>query len=116
MRKTNLRTPEMHEKYINATKDPDFYENTPSVEDFVHWRIIENSYPYDAIATVHHMLVPRRVFQHPKEMTVEEMLEFSMLENFTLVDTYDFISRNFPANQSAPQRLHYHLLALKEVV
>ena len=104
----------MHDKYEKATKDPNFFDTAESIEEYVHWRIIGNSYPYDAIASVHHMLIPNREFASLQDMTLEEAMEFSMLYQFTLSE-YDSITLNTPKNQSFPQRLHFHLLILRVV-
>lgn len=29
------------------------------VKEFKHWVIVQNQYPYDAVAEVHHLLAPR---------------------------------------------------------
>ena len=131
MRKTNLRSKEMHQKYITTPKNPDFFTTAPSIEEFNHWRIINNDFPYDNVASVHHMLIPKREFRrefnfclkfheflrHPiRVITGNSHMEtvFEWYERtWLLLDVtshYDAILLNFPHQQSAPQRLHFHLL------
>ena len=116
IRKTKLRTLEMHTKYITFTKDPNFYDNAESIIEFTAWRIIPNQFPYDAIATDHHLLIPKRHVTTPAEFTMQEHEDIVMiLTSLTESQEYDQILYNFPHQQSAPQRFHLHLIKLKTV-
>jgi len=114
MRKTNLRTDATHDRYERSYKDPDFFAYATTVEDYgwVYWRIISNGYPYDAIAEVHHMLIPVRQVAEEGQLTIEEWQELDRAK-WDIQNDYDMIVFNFPQQQSQPHWLHYHLLKLK---
>lgn len=117
MRKTFLRSDEMHDRYLAAEKDPNFYETVPSMKEWQYWRIIENQFPYDTIASVHHILIPKREFQTVDEANEDETVEIAdeIFDWIKKESHYDMILENLPHQQSQPQRLHYHLLKLKTV-
>jgi diadenosine tetraphosphate (Ap4A) HIT family hydrolase len=115
MRKTTLRSPEMHERYITTPKDPDFMNTANSIRDFNYWRIIENKFPYDTIAETHHLLVPKRQVKSWLDMNIEELDELDILITHTLPQAYDMILLNFPKAQSVKDWLHFQLIVVKEV-
>lgn len=115
MRRTKLRSDDTHERYVNAQKNPNFFEDAETLVDFKYWRVINNEYPYDAIATTHHMLIPKREFQNEWDMNIEEITEMHSIKRYHVPYVYDVWWLNMPHSQSAPQRLHYHLLVLKEI-
>jgi hypothetical protein len=115
MRKTALRSPAMHTKYLTYPKDPDFMKNAPSIVDYQYWRIINNKFPYDSVAKVHHMLVPKRQFAHPIEINKMETVELDTIIA-TYLDDYDAIMLNLPKARTIPNWLHYHLLTFKNVL
>ena len=84
------------------------------VQEFTHWRIIANKYPYDVIASRHDMLVPKRIFGSLEECTPEEWEEyFSIRHQLTAENIYDCILENFPKDRSVMKHLHLHLLVFK---
>jgi diadenosine tetraphosphate (Ap4A) HIT family hydrolase len=115
MRTTVLRSPEMHERYVTAEKDPNFMNTTNSIRDFNYWRIIENMFPYDTIAKTHHMLVPKKQILNWLDMHLEEMDELDNLIMHVLPNDYDMILLNFPKAQSVKDWLHFHLIVVREV-
>lgn len=116
MRRTSLRSAEMHERYKNAPKDPDFLRTTPSLKDFEYWRIIPNEYLHDTIAETHHMLVPRREFAEEWDTEPEEAAELKLIKQYYLDTRYDSYCLNFSRNRTVPSWLHYHLYIYKEVL
>jgi diadenosine tetraphosphate (Ap4A) HIT family hydrolase len=83
-----------------------------TITEFSHWRIIANNFPYDAIAAVHHMLIPTR---HTKEaaLTPDERAELLQLKEQNL-DAYDFLLESNRHKRSIPAHYHIHLLVPKE--
>ncbi len=83
-----------------------------SIKEFDHWRIVENSYPYDRIAETHAMLVSKR---HVNEtgLTTEEILELHFLKN-TNLNEYDFIAEGIVHTKSIPEHSHRHLLTMRD--
>jgi diadenosine tetraphosphate (Ap4A) HIT family hydrolase len=113
MRKTTLRSPAMHTKYLTHPKDPNFMNTANSIRDFNYWRIIENKFPYDTIAETHHMLVPKRQALNWVDLDIDEMTELDGLIMYDLPEQYDMILLNFPKAQSVKDWLHFHLIVVK---
>lgn len=105
----------MYEKYVSSVKDPNFFENEPSIHHFVHWRIIKNQFPYDVIAKTHHMLIPMRQISSEAELNEIEKAELKMIKKTKIEKDYDAILLQHPRNQSVSHWLHYHLLVFKTV-
>jgi diadenosine tetraphosphate (Ap4A) HIT family hydrolase len=115
MRKTTLRSPEMHERYLTYPKDPNFMNTANSIRDFNYWRIIENKFPYDTIAKTHHLLVPKQQTTSWLDIGLSESAELDLLIMYELPKEYDMILLNFPKAQSVKDWLHFHLIVVKEV-
>ncbi|MGB0925343.1 MAG: hypothetical protein ACPGTS_01390 [Minisyncoccia bacterium] len=85
-----------------------------SIISFDHWEIIENDFPYDAIADVSHMLFPKRDFVFDWDlMNIKEREELDTLKKTYFNDNYDVVYENLPGAQTIPGRFHLHLLKLK---
>lgn len=116
MRNTALRSQECWDKYQAHTPlDHCFLckpeEHLKIIREYNHWFICENQYPYDQIATVHHMLVPRAHVQFEEKL--EREVHHELFKIFWQLDSkseYDAIMRNFVKAQSHTAHLHYHLL------
>ena len=112
------RTPETRARYdahINGTHiipdDPD-----ELIADFVHWKIIKNKFPYDAIFSTHHMIVSKRIFSSLEEATEAEYTEYLTIKKKLDADGfYDLLLENFHKNQSKPKHCHIHILVWKVV-
>ena len=83
-----------------------------SIAEFEHWRIIINDFPYDRIAKVHHMVIPKR---HVSEDSIsfEEWNELALLKGGYISDNYDYIIEAAHRNKSIPGHFHLHLIAVK---
>ena len=63
-----MRSKETMQRYREWSKEnKGYHDKNPlqhlmdkPIKRFEHWLIIENEFPYDAIAETHHMLVPKR--------------------------------------------------------
>jgi hypothetical protein len=82
-------------------------EEEPSIQDWERWRLIDNSYPYDAVFEKHHMLIPTEGYRQ----TVKDDDLHAILEE--LAPEYDFWFVNFPHRQSIKNLLHIHLVKHK---
>ena len=113
--KTYLRTPEMRDKYqihldtgvldrgcIICEREP--------LECYKYWKVIENHFPYDRIASLHNMLVPMRHVTE-EELTKEEYQELQIKKNHT--DQYHYIIEAANHSKSIPQHFHLHLIVAK---
>lgn len=83
------------------------------VKDFKYWRIVENNYPYDAVAEISHLLFPKR---HIKidELNDEEKEEYKTIKSGYISEMhYDYILEAV-AKTSIPNHMHLHLLSLEK--
>lgn len=84
----------------------------PALEEWRHWKLIDNSYPYDIAFKEHHLLIPRRVAPKQK-LNVAEKLELEDILN-SLSERYDCYLENFIRKQSIKNHYHLHLLTYKD--
>ncbi len=109
----------MLEKYLNYVREnPDINPfkdaEERAIRKFKHWVIVENDFPYDAIAKEHHMLVTKR--EVPCNFSLlndEEKEEFELLKRDYLQENYEVLWENMPTAQSVSGHFHIHLLNLK---
>ncbi len=81
---------------------------------FKHWLLIENEFPYDAIATQNHLLFTRRVIPFKWEaLSKEERKELESLKSGYLAEHYDAVWENLPKGQTVPGHFHLQVLTLK---
>lgn len=83
------------------------------LQEFTHWKLINNKFPYDRICKVHHMVVPKRHIIE-MELTGEEKSELLELKHTVLNDGYTFIVEPLPQHKSIPTHFHLHLLIPKD--
>ncbi len=110
-----LRTSETEAKYRAVKASGVMNDACPlcdertSVKDFEHWRVIENLYPYDLVAKVHHMLVSKR-HASDMELTDEEWEEFRSIKAGYVQEEYEFMIEPTWKQKSIPAHSHLHLL------
>lgn len=116
----SLRTREMAQKYredqLNKKWDSENYSfdwESNHIELFKYWALVPANYPYDLIAEVHHLLVPKRVFPSYREVSKEEWEEFMDIKD-QLKARYDFILENLPSKITIGSHYHLHLIKMKE--
>lgn len=114
---TKLRTPKTWAAYQKSPKrdaDDCFMcsrNDLVVIKDFFNWVIVENQFPYDAIAETHHMLIPKRHFSKEMEGNDQESEEvLNILYRIDESGKYDCILKNFTVGQTHPTHFHYHLL------
>lgn len=49
------------------------------IQEFTHWKIVSNNFPYDRIAELHNMIVPVRHCAE-EELTQEELTEYASIK------------------------------------
>ncbi len=121
--RTFLRSDEMMTKYMSdmreleekGTRTNPFLDwKSCLVKEFEHWVIIENKYPYDAIATTSHIISTKREVAFNWDLlTPEELDEFNAIKKDYLSEHYDVIWENLPKGQTVPGHFHLNLLVLK---
>lgn len=113
-----LRTKETQAEYDehikNGLLDKDCVLcDAPSVKEFNYWRIIKNKFPYDRIAQVHDMLLPKRCVRE-EEFTTEEIQEFKEIKKGYIEEHYGYMIEPTFKNKSVPEHFHIHLILGKK--
>lgn len=124
--RTFLRTKETMERYMRVMKErkekgiksTHFIDyDRILVKEFKYWVIVENEFPYDAVATTSHMISTKREISLDwKMLNKEEKNEFEEIKNTYLVEHYDAIWENLPKGQTVPGHFHLHLIVLKREI
>lgn len=124
--RTFLRTEGMMTKYMEVMKEREakgikynpFTSNSEIVvKEFRYWNIIENEFPYDAVATTTHMIATKR--EVPFDWSLlneEEKIEFEKIKKEYIAEHYDAIWENLPKGQTISKHFHLNLLVLKREV
>lgn len=121
--RTFLRSDKEMDRYMKVMKErkeqgiiPDHFTNYQHllIKEFKNWVIIENEFPYDAVATTSHMISTKReVRLEWKLLNKEEREEYEIIKEEYLKNNYDAVWENFPSGQTLPHHFHLHLLILK---
>lgn len=87
----------------------------PTLQEFTHWRIITNNFPYDLVAKVHHMILP---IEHMSDaqITDEAWKELMDIKHSYIDERYEFIIESTHKTKSVPAHFHLHLLVLKDTI
>lgn len=117
-KKPNWRTEETHALYMARIDAGDLDEvcrlcEAPTLHMLTHWRIVENKYPYDRVAAVHHMIIPMR-HTSGNDLTEEELTELDELKRGHLNEHYEFVVEALPRTKSIPGHFHLHLITSKQ--
>src|SRR6185369_7348001 len=83
------------------------------LKTFKYWRIIGNKFPFDRIAKVHHMIVPKRHVAEP-QLRQAEVSEFRRIKEDYLNKKYEFLIEATHLKKSIPEHFHIHLVIVKE--
>lgn len=112
-----MRSPENEARYqaVLAQRDPAICPlcAIPSRKEFEHWRLVENDFPYDLVASVHHMLIPKR-HAIERELSAEEWEEFNRIKHGYANEHYAMMFEGMAGQHSVPSHFHVHLVVLKE--
>lgn len=121
--RTFLRSDEMMNEYMRISEerreraeivDPFSKWNELLVKEFKHWAIMENEFPYDAVASVNHMITTKRVVPFDWNLLNEEELnELKEIKNTYIKENYDALWENLPRGITIPIHFHLHLIVLK---
>jgi len=85
-----------------------------TIESFTYWRIINNKYPYDAVAHKHEMIVPIRHCAET-DLTEAEIKELAELKTTLINDRYVYLIEALANSKSIPGHHHLHLVIPKTV-
>jgi hypothetical protein len=113
----SLRTEEAKNKYKEYIRNGGLNNacvlcEKPPVKSFNFWKVIENDFPYDLIASKHHMLVPLRHI--PEEgLNEDEIKEVKQIKEDLINSDYDWTIEATRKNKSIPDHFHLHLIVGK---
>jgi hypothetical protein len=113
-----LRTAETQKKYrelidAGGLKEGCALCTAPAVKTFTYWKVVNNTFPYDKVAKVHHMVLPLR-HASETELTPEEWEEYQTIKNEYVQNEYEYIIEPTQKMKSIPAHFHIHLIIAKE--
>jgi diadenosine tetraphosphate (Ap4A) HIT family hydrolase len=82
------------------------------LKSFKHWLIIKNQFPYDKIASVHDMIIPKRHVAE-REISSEERAEYQKIKDDFLHKEYEFMIEATHRKKTIPGHFHIHLIVAK---
>lgn len=115
---TFLRTQEMKKRYQEHRRDDRdngqcaLCSKLP-LQDFTHWKLVDNAFPYDVIAQRHHMIIPKRHVTE-ENLTQAELDEFARIKRELIHPSYDYIIEASTRGKSIPDHHHLHLIVGKQ--
>lgn len=114
---STMRTQKMYLKYMkykkagHLEKCPLCYK-APLIKTYKHWKIVNNIFPWDKIAKIQHMVIPKRHVAY-EELNSAEKLELDSIKNKYIHQSYDIIAEATHKNKSIPEHFHLHLIVVK---
>jgi hypothetical protein len=115
----SLRTEEMAKKYMEYKKDGhmsrvcNLCEKAPLIKEFNYWKIVENIFPWDNVAKLQHMIVPKRHVIYDK-LNDDEKKEFDEIKVSHIEKEYELIAEVTNKKKSIPEHFHIHLIIMKD--
>lgn len=113
-----LRTPETEEKYSRFREEGGLNDGcnlckAPALETFTHWKVINNNFPYDKIASKHEMIIP---IAHAtlEEVGPEAWMELQEIKNGPISHKFDYLIESTTRKRTIPEHFHLHLVQLKD--
>ena len=116
----NFRTQATHDAYEAAKRAGHLRQGcrlceAETLHAFTHWREIPNTFPYDAVAAKHTMLIPKRHVQE-NELTDAEKAELLTIKRNAYLSQYNYLLESIQATMSIPAHYHVHLIKAKDQV
>ena len=109
---TYLRSNKVYNLYKKNRKNS--LEHLKIVNDFKYWTIVKNEFPYDAVATRHDLLIPKREIQDIFGISLVEQQELKEIwKQLKRSHKYDFLLVPLPWSQTFKSKIHFHLLKTK---
>ena len=82
-----------------------------SLAEFRYWRIIPNLFPYDRIASVHDLLIPK-LHCTERDLTDEAKSELLEIKETHCNNHYEYFCEAMHHRKSIPKHFHIHLLVI----
>jgi len=117
---TGLRTHKLHKKYKKYQR-ASFRPGqcvlcdkvgAKTLKNFRHWRIVRNLFPWNRVAKIQHLIIPKRHAMYPR-LNNQERKELEKIKLDYLNNQYDVLAEATPRIQSVPEHFHLHLIVLK---
>ena len=80
---------------------------------FKFWKIVQNDFPYDRIASIHHMVIPIR-HAGEAELSTEERDELANIKDAYMNAHYEYFIEAARKNKSIPGHFHLHLIVMED--
>lgn len=115
-----LRTKESQKHYLKLMSEG-FLNNgcnlciAPAINEFKYWRIVDNKFPYDLIAKINHMILPKRHTNY-KGLSREEKDELDVIRAEYIGKNYVYIVETVEEKKSIPAHFHLHLIVPKDYI
>lgn len=91
----------------------DICEKAPLVKEFTYWKIVDNIFPWDYIAKIQHMAVPKRHVVY-EELSDEEKKEYDEIKVGYIEREYDIMAEATNKMKTIPSHFHMHLIVMKD--
>lgn len=113
-----LRTEKTHKKYLKLIANGLLANGCrlckiSSIKEFKHWRIVSNKFPWNRIAKIQHMIIPKRHIIYEKLNNIEKK-EFEIIKKTYIEKKYELIAEATNKKKSIPEHFHIHLIILKK--
>lgn len=113
-----LRRKETYDKYMELIASGALAKrcgicNEKLIKDFKYWKIVDNRFPWNRIAEVHHMIIPKRHITYEK-LNKAEKEEYQKIRSKYLDKQYDLIAEATLKKKSIKGHLHLHLIILRK--
>ncbi len=86
---------------------------SPHIKSFKHWKIIKDDFPWDRIAKVHHMIIPKKHVTEEK-LTEVERKELLVIKVQYISPIYEVIAEATNRKKSVLDHFHLHLIIPKD--
>jgi len=110
------KTEEKYKKFMAKgflAKGCNLCRKVKSIKEFRYWRIVDNEFPWDRIAKINHMIIPKRHIIY-EELNKAEKKEFESIKSAYIEEKYELIAEVANKKKSIPDHFHIHLIILKK--
>ncbi len=121
MKKLGLRTKKTYEKYTKFRNEGflangcNLCKKNKPIKEYKHWRIINNKFPWDRIAKINHILIPKRHIVYGQLNEIEKK-EFDLLKSTYVDKKYEIMVEATDGIKSIPSHYHVHLIVVKDKI
>lgn len=85
------------------------------IKEFKYWKIIKNRFPWDRIAKINHIVIPKRHVVY-KKLNKKEKKELETIKMGYIEKKYELLAEATNRKKSIPGHFHIHLIILKKQI